>query len=482
MAGKASKGTSLSPRVVFCHKLESVMVELFGNRDKRRTHCDGFSRRNFLKIGGMAAGGLSLGQLLEVEASQKLGRSHKAVINIYLPGGPSHLDFFDLKPDAPKEIRGEFRPIKTNVSGVEICELFPRLATMADQYSIIRSISDSDGAHDCYQCMTGRRQSEKRSSPQGGWPSWGSWVSQLQPSSGGVPANVSLMYPTGNRTWGQAGNAGFIGAAHSPMQLVQKDPNAKAQSLVLEGINLNRLNDRKSLLEGIDRFRRDADAKGQIKGLDEHNQQAINILSNGGLMDALDLSKEDPRVAERYGVNIPKYQRDGAPKMIRNFLVARRLVEAGARVVSLNYSRWDWHGGDGLNFPRSREEMPLLDQGLSALIADLKERGLSKEVAVVMWGEFGRTPKINKNNSRDHWPRANFAFLAGGGMNHGQVIGSTDRHGNEPVDRPVKFQEVFATLYSCLGINTATATVKDPQGRPHYLVDSGIKPIYELVG
>jgi len=266
------------------------------------------------------------------------------------------------------------------------------------------------------------------------------------------------------------------------MQLIQKDPNAKAQSLVLDGISLNRLNNRNRLLSAIDQFRRSADVTGQMDGLDVYNAQALGILSKSGLMDALDVSKEDPRIADRYGVNDPRYQRDGAPKMIRNFLVARRLVEAGARVVSLNYSRWDWHGGDGLNFPRSRQEMPLLDQGLSALLTDLKERGLNRDVAVVMWGEFGRTPKINKNNSRDHWPRANFAFVAGGGMNHGQIIGSTDKHGNEPADRPVKFQEVFATLYNCLGINTATATVTDTQGRPHYLVGSGIKPIRELVG
>ena len=458
------------------------MIDLFGSRDNGRAHCDGVSRRDFLKVGGMAAGGLSLGQLLEVEAKQKAGRSHKAVINIYLPGGPSHLDFFDLKPEAPKEIRGEFKPIKTNVPGVEICELFPRLARMADQYSIIRSLADSDGAHSSFQCMTGRRQSEKRTAPSGGWPSWGAWVSKLQGSQSGVPANLSLMYPTGNRTWGESGNGGFVGPAHSPMQLIQKDPNAKAQSLVLDGISLNRLNNRNRLLSAIDQFRRSADVTGQMDGLDVYNAQALGILSKSGLMDALDVSKEDPRIAERYGVNDPRYQRDGAPKMIRNFLVARRLVEAGARVVSLNYSRWDWHGGDGMNFPRSRQEMPLLDQGLSALLNDLKERGLNKDVAVVMWGEFGRTPKINKNNSRDHWPRANFAFMAGGGMNHGQIIGSTDKHGNEPADRPIKFQEVFATLYNCLGINTATATVTDTQGRPHYLVDSGIKPIRELVG
>jgi len=458
------------------------MIDLFGSQDNGRAHCDGVSRRDFLKVGGMAAGGLSLGQLLEVEAKQKAGRSHKAVINIYLPGGPSHLDFFDLKPEAPKEIRGEFKPIKTNVPGVEICELFPRLARMADQYSIIRSLADSDGAHSSFQCMTGRRQGEKRTAPSGGWPSWGAWVSKLQGSQSGVPANLSLMYPTGNRTWGESGNGGFVGPAHSPMQLIQKDPNAKAQSLVLDGISLNRLNNRNRLLSAIDQFRRSADVTGQMDGLDVYNAQALGILSKSGLMDALDVSKEDPRIAERYGVNDPRYQRDGAPKMIRNFLVARRLVEAGARVVSLNYSRWDWHGGDGLNFPRSRQEMPLLDQGLSALLTDLKERGLNRDVAVVMWGEFGRTPKINKNNSRDHWPRANFAFVAGGGMNHGQIIGSTDKHGNEPADRPVKFQEVFATLYNCLGINTATATVTDTQGRPHYLVGSGIKPIRELVG
>jgi hypothetical protein len=330
--------------------------------------------------------------------------------------------------------------------------------------------------------MTGRRQSEKRNAPQGGWPSWGSWVSKLQGSQAGVPANLSLVYPTGNRTWGESGNGGYIGAAHSPMQLVQKNPNAKAQSLVLEGVSLDRLNDRNRLRGAIDKFRATAEATGQQSDLDAYNAQALGILSNSGLMDALDVSKEDPRIAERYGVNDPRYQRDGAPKMIRNFLIARRLVEAGARVVSLNYSRWDWHGGDGMNFPRSRQEMPLLDQGLSALLTDLKERGLNKDVSVVMWGEFGRTPKINKNNSRDHWPRANFAFMAGGGMNHGQIIGSTDKHGNEPSERPVKFQEVFATLYTCLGINTETATVTDTQGRPHYLVDSGIKPIRELVG
>jgi hypothetical protein len=456
------------------------MLEIFGKRDRSPSHCDGYSRRNFIKAGGMAAGGLSLSQLLGIEAKAGTGSSHKAVINIYLPGGPSHLDMFDLKPDAPSEIRGEFRPIGTNVPGIEICELFPRLAKMADKFAIVRSLSDSDGGHDCYQCMTGRKRGDV--APAGGWPNFGAWASKLQGSKSGIPANVSLMYPTGNRTWGEAGSGGFVGTAHGPMGLVGKDPNARAQSMTLQNFSLDRLRDREGLRASIDKMRREVDSTGEMQALDTYNAQALEILSDGGLADALNLSKENPKVADRYGLNDPKYQRDGAPKMIQNFLVARRLIEAGARVVSLNYSRWDWHGGDGMNFPRSREEFPLLDQGLSALITDLSERGMLDDVSIVMWGEFGRTPKINNNNSRDHWPKANFCFLAGGGMNTGQVIGATNRYGEEPVDRPVKFQEVFATLYHNLGIDLATATVKDKSGRPQFLVDTGISPIRELVG
>jgi len=455
------------------------MLTLLGHRDTNRRHCDGISRRHFLKIGGMAAGGLSLSQLLQMEAQAGTGHSHKAVINIYLPGGPSHLDLFDLKPEAPSEVRGEFRPIRTNVPGIQICELFPRMAAMMDKFAIIRSIADSDGAHDCYQCMTGHKRGDR--APQGGWPMMGSLVSRLQGSQPGVPANVSLMYPTGNRTWGDPGSATYLGPAHDPITLVASDPTARASDMALQGISLERLRHREQLLASFDRFRREVDATGAMEGLDVFRQQAFEILSGTGLLDALDLSKESPQILERYGQNNPQYQRDGAPKMIRNFLVARRLVEAGARVVSLNYSRWDWHGGDGMNFPRSREECPLLDQGLAALVTDLHERGLDRDVSVVVWGEFGRTPKINRFNSRDHWPRANFALLAGGGMNTGQVIGATDRLGADVAERPVKFQEIFATLYHNLGIDVRTATVKDNQGRPQYLVNDGIQPLRELI-
>lgn len=455
------------------------MLDIFGRPDSKNTHCDGISRRAFLKIGGLAAGGLSLAQLLALDAKAGTGRSHKAIINIYLPGGPSHLDMFDLKPEAPSEIRGEFKPIKTNVPGMEICELFPRLAKMADKFAIIRSISDSEGDHDCFQCMTGRTR--KGAAPPGGWPAFGAWVSKLQGSNPGVPANLALMYPTGNRTWGEAGTGGFIGPAHTPMALLTKDPNAKAANMTLGGITLDRLRERDRLLQSIDQFRREADHTGVMEGMDSFHQQALDLLAGGGVSHALDLFKEDPRTLERYGENDPKYRRDGAPRMVRNLLIARRLVEAGARVVSLNYSRWDWHGGDGMNFLESRAEFPPLDQGLSALITDLHERGLDKNVSVVVWGEFGRTPKINQMNSRDHWPKVTFALLAGGGMRTGQVIGATDRHGADIVERPVKFQEVFATLYHNLGIDLREAKVLDTQGRPHYLVDSGISPISELI-
>jgi len=215
--------------------------------------------------------------------------------------------------------------------------------------------------------------------------------------------------------------------------------------------------------------------------MDVYAQQALGILTSSKLADALDLSKEDPAIVARYGKSQEKFQRDGAPKMIENFCIARRLIEAGARYVSLNYSRWDWHGGDGMNFPRSREEFPLLDQGLSALVTDLHERGLDKDVSVVVWGEFGRTPKINSRNSRDHWPRVSCAMMAGGGMQTGQVIGSTNRKGEYAQDRPVKFQEVFATLYKCAGVDSSNTRIFDQNGTPQYLVDQGIEPMRELV-
>ncbi|GAB4135242.1 MAG: DUF1501 domain-containing protein [Planctomycetaceae bacterium] len=457
------------------------MLTIYGrNRNKPNQFCDGISRRNFLTVGGIALGGIALSDALRAEAVAKTGSNHKAIINIYLPGGPSHIDLWDLKPEAPKEIRGEFKPIQTNVPGIEICELFPRMAKMMDKFIPVRSIADADGRHDAYQCMTGRRFGDRQ--PPGGWPAAGAFVSKLQGKvNSAVPPNVALMYATGNRTWGEPGTGGFLGVQHNPFNLVGRKARSSAENMVLQGITLERLKDRRSLMKSLDNYRREADTTGLMESMDVYSQQAVGILTTSKLADALDLSKEDPKIVARYGKSQEKFQRDGAPKMIENFCIARRLVEAGARFVSLNYSRWDWHGGDGMNFPRSREEFPLLDQGLAALVTDLHERGLDKDVSVVVWGEFGRTPKINARNSRDHWPKVSCAMLAGGGMKTGQVIGKTNRNGEYAVDRPVKFQEVFATLYKNVGLDLNGTRMFDTSGVPRYLVDQGIEPIHEVI-
>jgi hypothetical protein len=273
--------------------------------------------------------------------------------------------------------------------------------------------------------------------------------------------------------WADAGQPGFLGIAHAPF----KPQGAGQADMVLNGITLDRLADRKALLSSFDRFRRETDASGLMGGLDSFNEQAMNMLTSSRLLEALDLEREDKRVVERYGKGDPKNRDDGGPKLMEHFLIARRLVEAGARCVTLAFSRWDHHGD---NFGALRQDLPLLDQGLSALIEDLHQRGLEKDVSVVVWGEFGRTPTINKDGGRDHWPRVSCALLAGGGMKTGQVIGATDRLGGEAIERPVQFGEVFATLYQNLGIDPNKTTVTDLGGRPRFLVD-GHQPLQELV-
>lgn len=454
------------------------MLTILGKAGQRDGFCDGVSRRDFLKIGGMTMGGLSLPQLLAAESAAGIAPSHKAVINVFLPGGPPHQDMWDIKVDAPSEIRGEFQPIKTNVDGIEICELFPMLAKMMDKFVPIRSMVGARGSHYAHECMTGRHDSNP---PAGGWPSMGAWVSKVQgPVVSTVPPHLSLFYKTGHDPWGDPGNGGFLGIKHSPFRLVGGNNKTveTTENMVLKGITLDRLQDRNSLLAAMDNFRRAADSTGAMDGLDAFTQQALGILTSSALAEALDYTKEDPKTIERYGKGDPNFRADGAPKVTENFLVARRLVEAGARVVSMNFSRWDWHGQ---NFQRARQDMPMLDQALSALVEDLDQRGMLRDVSVVVWGEFGRTPKINNNAGRDHWPRVSCALLAGGGMRTGQVIGATNRLGEYAKDRPVTFPEVMATLYHNLGLNLSAVREFDLRGRPQYLVDAGVQPLRELV-
>ncbi|MEQ8791705.1 MAG: DUF1501 domain-containing protein [Pirellulaceae bacterium] len=435
--------------------------------------CDGATRRDFLKVGALAVGGLTLPDLLRAEALAGAGGSRKSVIMIYMCGAPSHQDMYDLKMDAPAEIRGEFRPIDTNVPGIEICEHLPRLAAIMDKLVPLRSVHGSpSGAHDSFICYTGRTTQNQ---PPGGWPSVGSSVSRLRgPANKAVPPFVGLSPNAGHPPYGSPGLPGFLGVGHAAFR-----PSGPARAdMTLDGITLDRLENRQNLLSSFDRFRREVDASGTMRGMDQLSQQAMSILTSSRLAQALDLSQEDPAVRERYGKGDPKNFGDGAPRNLEHFLMARRLVEAGARVVTLNFGRWDFHSN---NFSGLRDtHLPLFDQGLSALIEDLHERGLDRDVSVVAWGEFGRTPQINKDAGRDHWPAVGGGLLACGGMRTGQVIGATDRLGGSIADRPVHFGEVIATLYHQLGIDANSTTLRDLSGRPRYLVDDH-HPLPELI-
>ena len=443
------------------------MLTIYG---KRSRFCDGVSRRNFIKIGALGLGGLALPQILQAEAGAGIRKSHKAIIMIYLPGGPPHQDIFDIKVDAPQEIRGEFKPISTKVPGIQICEHLPRLAGMTDRLAIVRSLVGAEDNHYDYQCMTGRL---KRGEPPGGWPSIGSVVSKLQGSTdAGVPPFVGLEPVMQHKPYNASG-PGFLGIGYRSFR-----PAGEGKSdLTLNGITVERLADRKALLSSFDSFRRDVDASGMMNGLVAFNEQAFGMLTSSKLLEALDYQREPQRLIERYGKGDAKVRGDAAPRMLEQFLIARRLVEAGARVVTVAFGFWDYHSN---NFKIAREDMPMLDQGVSALVQDLHDRGLEQDVSVIVRGEFGRTPTINKDGGRDHWPRVSCALLAGGGMKTGQVIGATDRLGGEASERPVHFQEVFATLYHNMGIDVNKATVTDLSGRPHFLVDSH-QPMRELI-
>jgi hypothetical protein len=439
------------------------MLTIHGGKSRNRTDfCDRIPRRAFLQIGGLALGGLTLPQILQAEAQAGTGSNHKAIIMIFLPGGPPHQDMWDIKVDAPKEIRGEFNPIATNVPGIEICEQFPLIAGLADKFVFIRSVVGATGSHYAFQCLTGH---DHRNQPPGGWPCLGSVLSKVRgPVDTAIPPFVGLSPPMGHKPWSDAGQAGFLGVANAPFK-----PNGEGRGdMTLNGITLDRLADRKSVLKSLDRFRSDVDSSGMMQGLDAFTQQAFGILTSSRLADALNLDKEDPKLRDRYGRGSAKRQSDGGPKLLDDFLTARRLIEAGVRCVTLGFSRWDWHGG---NFNRGRQDFPMLDQGVTALVEDLAHRGMLDDVTVIVWGEFGRTPKINGNAGRDHWPRVSCALMAGGGMNTGQVIGATNRLGEYAKDRPVHFPEIHATLYKNLGIDVQHTTVNDLQGRPRYFVD-----------
>ena len=435
------------------------MINILG---QRQPFCDRIARRDFLRIGGLAMGGLTLPSLLRAEHSAGGRATGKSIINIYLPGGPTHMDTFDMKPTAAKEFRGELLPVVTNVPGMEICELMPKLARMGDKFSVVRSITGLRDEHAPQQSDSGWSESSLRT--MGGRPGIGSVMSKLWGPSqttphGTAPTFVDL---TG---WTKTGFVGQINAGFRP------DGEGR-QNLSLNGqVNLNRLDDRRGLLTGLDRLRRDVDSHGMLNAIDSFTERAVGIVTSGELAKSLDLRNEDPRILARYGVG--NDQGFGNER----FVLARRLIQAGVRCVSLSVGGWDTHGD---NFNQMRRQLPPLDQALTGLIEDLDAHGLLDQTIIMMSGEFGRTPRVNGTAGRDHWSRASFFFLAGGGMRHGQMIGATNRNGEEPIERPVHIQNVFHTVYHQLGIDANAVTLNDPNGRPQYLVDDR-KLITELI-
>lgn len=459
-------------------------------------HCDGVTRRDFLTIGALGFGGLTLADLLRLEATAGIGSSRKAVINIHLDGGPSQLDTIDPKPDAPSEIRGPFAAIATRLPGVQISELLPKLAARADRLVLVRSLIGSAGAHDAFQCQSGYRKRDLES--LGGRPALGCVVSKLLSTPRDpVPAFVDLLQ--GRALVRNSARPGFLGPSYQPFRPDishlferQLEPGMKNELKRLGGehsirlkldaqLSAGRLDSRQSLLASLDRVRRQVDSSGMMDAMDRFHQQAIGILTSGALADALDFEKEDPRMLDRYTApqsdRGKKFYTAEGPAAARKFLLARRLIEAGVRCVSVSISDFDTHSD---NFPRMRHLLPTLDHGLSVLLDDLSDRGMLDDVTVVAWGEFGRTPRIDaKTGGRHHWPQVSPAILAGGGISAGQVIGATDREAGAPTSRPVHYKDIIATLYRNLGLDARRLTITDPQGRPQFLLDDG-EPLREL--
>ncbi len=445
------------------------MLTIWGDRQR---FCDGVSRRNFMRIGAMGLGGLALPDMLRAEAAGRKA-SHKSVIIVYLPGGPSHQDTFDLKVDAPSEIRGEFKPIETNVSGIQISEHLPRLAKVMDKCAIIRSLVGARDEHANPLCLSGYTLGESAVNH----PSLGAICSRVWgPVDRTVPPFVDLIPKTQHKPYSIPAATGFLGRAWGA---ARPDEQGMAE-MTLQGVSLQRLSDRRRLLTSVDAFRHMVDRDDAVRGADAATQQAFDILTSRRFVEALDVSKEDAATRELYG----KGWRDGkvvagdaVPCKAEQFLAARRLVEAGARCVVLGYGFWDTHGS---NFSNLREHLPHLDRAITALVTDIHQRGLDEDVSVVMWGDFGRTPRINKDGGRDHWPAVSTCLLAGGGMRTGQVIGTTTPDGGYADERPIHHRDVMATLLHNMGFDVRHQQTHDSLDRPVYLYP-GHEPIEELI-
>lgn len=441
-------------------------------------YCDGFSRRSFLQVGvaGMAAAGLP--QILrakEASAASGLAKKDTAVILLWLDGGPGHMDMYDMKPEAPAEYRGLWTPIKTNVSGFDITELFPLQAKIADKFSIVRSLHHDTGDHFTggHWMLTGRG-GVSGASNAGKFPFFGSIATKaLGPRQAGMPANVAIPYAMsiGIRPGYFGGN--YLGPQDNPFE-TEGDPNAEkftVQNLsIANALTVDRLDDRRNLLTKFDNLRREMDRSGKLEAADKFDRQAYEMVTGEKARQAFDLSAESPELRDRYGRN----------SWGQGTLLARRLVEAGSTFVTCHFGGWDHHWDLKAGMERY---LPQIDQLVYGLFTDLTERGLYEKVCVVLCGEFSRTPRMNDGGNggapmsmgtpgRDHWGNSMFCLLGGGGVKGGRLIGSTNRLGEVPQDDPRRPGDIHHTIYRVLGVDPHLSFL-DHSGRPVPAIDHG---------
>lgn len=450
-----------------------------------RVSCPGpSSRREFLRLGLLALGGLSLPELLAARAISGQPDPDASVILFWMWGGPSQLETYDPKPDAPSEYRGPFRPIPTAVPGLDLCELFPLQAKLGDKVALVRSLHHTMSAHNdgSIELLTGKTPTkpDPTSTAHSDHPDFGMVVSKVRgqrpdglPSYIGIPHQPFMTQPT------------YLGASH--VGFATGDPSAKdfrpPNLSLVGGVDGRRLDDRRGLLSQFDGFRRDLDRSGG-PGDDPFRDAALQMLTNPRTAAAFDLGREDPRLRDRYGRHL----------WGQSCLLARRLAEAGAAVVTVDalapslserYFSWDdhinvqtrWDIGEAMRY-----RAPFMDQAISALIEDVYQRGLDRKVLVVAVGEFGRTPRLVQSGGligRDHWPDAQSALISGGGLRMGQVVGATNRNGEYPAERPLTPQDLLATIYRHLGVDPR-AEFRDFSGRPIAILPHG-EPIRELI-
>jgi hypothetical protein len=438
---------------------------------RSRRFCDGLSRRQFLQVGALGATGLTLADLLRTEAQAATGPARKkSVIYVILDGGPSHIDTWDLKPGAPDEYRGPFKPIRTRLPGVQICEHFPLQAQIMDRIALCRGVRSVENDHFLAEVYSGLARTAGRR------PAFGSVVSRLAGTGSALPTYVSLNRPSDDRF--EFERPYYAGAGHAPFR-----PFGEALNDLRPVSSRERLEERRRLLTSFDALRRDLDQQDGFAGLDAFTARALEIVTSPKVREAFDLSKEPDRVVARYGEGHFLHQTFKTiryPWESKQFVLARRLVEAGVRVVTLRVAAWDHHSAaNGDIFLALKTMLPPLDRCLWALLTDLRERGLENDVLVVVLGEFGRTPKITQPGpGREHWADAGCVLFAGGGLQVGQVIGETDARAERARSGSITFQNVMATIYHVLGIDPETR-LTDFNGRPQYLLEER-EPIAEL--